>query len=257
MSGALTRQWLNAAERMDDLTSTLKSELSTLRAEEDNRGQAAVERLASLESTVASQLVTLGKGLEEPMTRLIETASETPRAAAEVIGHLRHEISNTLARDNQLLEERQRIMEELQILSKSLEQSSAGQREAIEQLVTSSTSMLQDLSSGFTHQVEKELSNLSATADNFAGSAVEMSSLGDSFTLAVKLFNESNGQLIENLARIEQSMDKTTARSDEQMGYYVAQAREIIDQSLLSQREVFEKLHQLDRAEEIIRAEAS
>ena len=257
MSGALTAQWLSAATRMDELTSALKSELGTLRAEEEQRGQAAIERLASLESTVASQLVTLGRGLEEPMTRLIETASETPRAAAEVIGQLRHEISNTLERDNQLLEERRRIMEELQMLSNSLEQSSAGQREAIEQLVASSTNMLQSVSSGFTQQVGQELSNLSVTADNFAGSALEMSSLGDSFTLAVNLFNESNSKLMENLARIEESMNKTTTRSDEQMGYYVAQAREIIDQSLLSQREVFEKLHQFDRSEDTLRAEAS
>ena len=38
------------------------------------------------------------------MTRLIETASETPRAAAEVIGKLREEVSNNLERDNTLLE---------------------------------------------------------------------------------------------------------------------------------------------------------
>ena len=34
-------------------------------------------RLAALESAVAGHLVQLGSGLEAPMTRLIETASET------------------------------------------------------------------------------------------------------------------------------------------------------------------------------------
>jgi hypothetical protein len=34
-------------------------------------------------------------------------------------------------------------------------------------------------------------------------------------------------------------------RSDEQLAYYVAQAREIIDLSLMSQKEIFEELRQL------------
>ena len=46
-------------------------------------------------------------------------------------------------------------------------------------------------------------------------------------------------------------------RSDAQMGYYVAQAREIIDQSLLSQQELIERLQgDLDEEEPAV-AEAS
>jgi hypothetical protein len=39
-------------------------------------------------------------------------------------------------------------------------------------------------------------------------------------------------------------MDKSTARSDEQLAYYVAQAREIIDLSIMSQKDVVEELRQ-------------
>jgi hypothetical protein len=35
------------------------------------------------------------------------------------------------------------------------------------------------------------------------------------------------------------------ARSDDQLAYYVAQAREIIDLSLISQKEVFEELRKI------------
>jgi hypothetical protein len=35
------------------------------------------------------------------------------------------------------------------------------------------------------------------------------------------------------------------SRSDEQLAYYVAQAREVIDLSIMSQREVFEELRRL------------
>ena len=41
------------------------------------------------------------------------------------------------------------------------------------------------------------------------------------------------------------------------MGYYVAQAREIIDQSMLSQREIFEQLQQLDMEEQATSTGAS
>ncbi len=249
--------WLGEhSGRMTDLTSMLKEELQTLRADEERRGQAAVDQLSTLEETVTSHLGTLGRALEEPMTRLIETASETPRAAAEVISHLRREISNNIERDNGLLEERQRMMEELNTLIGSLEQSSTGQREAVEMLVDSSSNMLKNVGSQFTDHVGSEVTKLSGIAeslagsateiaDNFAGSAVEMSSLGEAFGFAVQLFNESNSTLIENLTRIESSLENSNSRSDEQLGYYVAQARDIIDHSLMAQKEIFEELRQL------------
>lgn len=235
----------SALSRMDTLIASLTTGIATLRQDEEQRGQAAVERMAGLESTVATHLARLGKELETPMTRLIETASETPRAAAEVIGQLRKEISNTIERDNQLLQERAQVMGQLNALALTLEQASSSQRDAVEQLVSSSSELLQGAGSRFVEQVDTELANVSDIVANFSGSAAEMASLGESFGLAVTLFNESNSQLIESLARIETSMANSSSRSDEQMGYYVAQAREILDQSLLSQREVFEELQQL------------
>ena len=54
------------------------------------------------------------------MTRLIETASQTPKAAADVIEKLRGEMSKNLERDNDLLSERTRLMEQLDTLSNTL-----------------------------------------------------------------------------------------------------------------------------------------
>lgn len=248
LSNELSEQWQQTGTKMDELASTLGKELSTLRDDEDKRASAALERLESLETTFASHISNLGKELEEPMTRLIQTASETPKAAAEVIEKLRVEISNNIERDNDLLAERKEMMEQLAILSTSLDAASAQQRDAVEQLVTTSTTMLSEVGTQFTGHVDGELNKISEVADQFAGSAIELSSLGESFGTAVQLYNESNTQLVEHLNRIEQSMDKANTRSEEQMGYYVAQAREIIDHSLLSQKEVFEKMRQLSEA---------
>lgn len=250
--------WLGQQdERLQQLTSNLSEHLSALRTEEEQRGQAALVRLEQLETTAAQHIKALGNELEQPMVRLIETASETPRAAAEVIGKLREEISNNVARDNQLLEERQAIMQDLAKVSDSLQQASSGQREAIDALVNSSGTMLQEVSSQFTDHLAGQASKISELTAHVAGGAVEMASLGDGFGLAIELFNESNQGLIDNLSRIEESMDKSTTRSDEQMSYYVAQAREIIDQSMLSQREVIDELRQLGQNGELFPAEAS
>lgn len=253
---ASEENWLNTHnDRMDQLTETLKQELAQLRNEEAQRGDAAVARISQLEEVASQHLTALGQSLEAPMQRLIETASETPKAAAEVIEQLRREISNNIERDNSLLEERNRIMESLDALLASLEQTSAGQREAIEKLVNSSTNTLKEVSVHFAEQVNSEVSKLNEVANNFAGSAIEISTLGETFNYAVELFNESNQQLIDNLNRIEEAMDKSNAKSDEQLAYYVAQAREIIDHSMMSQKEVFEQLRQLNTHEPVAEAD--
>ena len=234
-------------DRLKQLTAVLTTELASLRSREEQGHAAAVSRLGELEANVAEHLTRLGQGLEEPMIRLIETASETPRAAAEVIGKLRAEISNNIERDNRLLEERQRVMDDLNKLSVSLAQTAASQRESVEKLVESSAGALQDISTRFGEHILAEIAKISEASTHVAGSATDLSSLGEAFGLAVEMFNTSNETMIEHLGRVEESMEKSSNRSDEQMAYYVAQAREIIDQSMLSQKEIVEELQRLSR----------
>ncbi len=238
--------WLKGHEqRMNQLTASLRKELQVLRDDEMTRGQAAIERLTSLESSVAIHLTSLGKALEEPMTHLIELASETPRAAAEVIGQLRQEISNNIERDNSLLDERRILIEQLDIASESFSLSSTAQLASIEKLVDSSADVLEGISNQFTSNVITEISKISEVADHFTVSAIEISSLGEAFNLAVNLFNESNTKLMASLSHIENSLEKSSTRNDEQLGYYVSQAREVIDYSVLTQKEIFDEIRQL------------
>jgi hypothetical protein len=230
--------------RMAQITAVLQTELGTLRDQEAVRGHAAVERLGALQTAVTGHLTTLGTALEDPITRLIETASEAPRAAAEVIGQLRQEISHSVARDNALLEERSRIMETLNALLGTINHASTEQRAVIDALVASSALALQSAGSQFAEQVGTERDKLSGIAAHVSSSAVEVSTLSDTFSFAVRAFNEANEKLIANLQRIEGALDKSMARSDDQLAYYVAQAREIMDLSILSQKEMFAELRQ-------------
>ncbi|TFW09935.1 DUF802 domain-containing protein [Oxalobacteraceae bacterium OM1] len=253
---AAEAQWMDQhRERMDQLAGLLRGELGALRNEEA-RAAAAVERLAQLETAVASHLTTLGTALEQPIARLIETASEAPRAAAEVIGQLREQISGTVARDNALLEERSRIMETLNGLLEAINHASLEQRTVIDTLVASSEKTLNAAAGAFAENAAAaagafaenaaaEAGKLSDIAAQVTSSAADVASLGETFGVAVQAFHEANEKLIANLQRIEGAMDKSMSRSDEQLAYYVAQAREIIDLSMMSQKEIVEALRQL------------
>ncbi len=219
-------------------------ELSALRAQEAQRGDAAVNRLTELQTAVAQHLSTLGAALEAPISRLIETASEAPKAAAEVIGQLRQEISVSVARDNALLEERTRILGTLSTLLDDIHHASSEQRGVIDALVTSSQDVLSRASDAFQSHVAAETGKLGDIAAQVTASAVDVASLGETLAFAVRSSNETHEKLIANLQRIEAAIGQSMARSDEQLAYYVAQAREIIDLSIGSQKDVLEALQQ-------------
>lgn len=240
-------------QRAEELAKLLRTELAALREQEAQRGEAAVARLATLETTVSQHLSTLGTALEAPITRLIETASEAPKAAAEVIAQLRQEISVSVARDNALLEERTRILETLSTLLNAINHASTEQRGVIDALVASSQSTLTQTSSefhsvlarssdNFQAYVTQESDKLGAVAAQVTASAVDVASLGETFAFAVRAFNDNSDKLSSNLQRIEAAIAQSMQRSDEQLAYYVAQARELIDLSISSQKDVLEAL---------------
>ena len=83
-------------------------------------------------------------------------------------------------------------------------------------------------------------------AAHVGASAVELSSLGESFGHGVGLFTASNEKLVDSLQRIEGAIGQSLNRSDEQLAYYVAQAREVIDLSIASQKGIVEDLRRLN-----------
>lgn len=241
--GETSESWLaKQEEQAKKMSESVRKELVQLRDDEAVRGGLAVERLSELQEVVASHLVSLGAALEEPMVRLIDKASQTPKAAAEVIQTLRDEMTKNLERDNDLLSERTRLMEQLDALSSTLGASAVEQRDAVDVLIARSNETLTQVSDQFGVRVAGETSRLADVTEQFASSSAEIASLGDAFNSAVTLFSDSNNQLIENLTRIEASLEKSNNRSDEQLGFYVAQAREIIDHNLLSQKEIIDAL---------------
>jgi hypothetical protein len=196
---------------------------------------------------ISAQAQSHAKDTIAEIARLMQAAAEAPRAAAEVIAELRQKLSESLVRDNALLEERSRIMETLQTLLSAVNQASTEQRAAIDALVAQSGAMLERAGAAFVEKVNAEAGKVSGVAAQITGSAAEVASLGEAFGVGVQLFSESSAKLMEQLQRMEGALGKSLARSDEQLAYYVAQAREIIDLSIASQKQIVDDLQQLAR----------
>ena len=232
-------------QRMDQLAALWRSELAALRQEEGARGEAAVARLGELQADVAGHLAALGAALEAPLTRLLHTAAEVPQAAAGVITELRAEMSRVAERDDLALRERTALLEQMGALLHGLQQDSGAQRAAIETLVESAGSLFDRAGQQFSHTLAAHADQAGAVATQVTASALELASLGEAFGAGVQLFQAGNEKLVETLQGIEASLQRSTARSDEQLAYYVAQAREVIDLSIASQQGLVDHLRQL------------
>jgi hypothetical protein len=125
---------------------------------------------------------------------------------------------------------------------------STEQRAVIDALLQATTDVLERAGARFAETVDAESRTLQSVAAQATSSAAEVASLGEGFGLAVQLFSRASEQLMAQLQRIEAALGHSMARSDEQLAYYVAQAREIIDLTLGSQKQIVEDLQQLARA---------
>jgi len=227
MATALTKEWQQAGE----LTA--------------NRQQQICDTLEQTARDISAQTQAHASETIAEISRLVQAASEAPKAAAEVVAELRQKLSDSMVRDTAMLQERSRLLETLETLLDAVNHASTEQRTAVDALVATSADLLERVGTRFTDKVEAEADKIGAIAAQIAGGAVEVASLSDAFGAAVQLFGESNDKLVAHLERIEAALDKSLTRSDEQLAYYVAQAREVIDLSVMSQKQIVEDLQQL------------
>ncbi len=242
---------------------SLESMAESLRQESQQSSRDTAEQLRRLGQTltqatgeVAEQARAQAQGTIAEIAQLVQAAAEAPRAAAEMVAELRQKLSDSMARDNTMLQERARILETLATLLDAVNHASTEQRAAIDSLVASSTQLLDRTAGQFAQAVQAQAEALADTAAHVTGSAVEVASLGEAFGLAVQLFSQSNDKLVDHLQRIEGALGRSIERSDEQLAYYVAQAREVIDLSISSQKQIIEDLQQIAGGRALAGAEA-
>jgi len=233
------------ARSLEAMAASLQQQWQQAGAQSLEQQQRVVETMERTARDITVQAETQARATIAEIAHLVQAASEAPRAAAEVISELRQKLSDSMARDNTMLDERARILETLGTLLEGVNQAASEQRGAIDALVTSSAEVLERVGARFADQVQAEAGKLADVAAQVTGSAVEVASLGEAFGFAVQLFSESNDKLAVHLERIDGALNAQMARSDEQLAYYVAQAREVIDLSILSQKQIIEELQRL------------
>ena len=240
-----TRHEQHHTERLAQLTTLWRTDLAALRQDEAERGQAAVARLAELQTALTQHLATLGAALEAPMARMVATASEVPQAAAGVITQLRQEMARLAERDNHALAERTELVGQLNALLQGMGHTATEQRAAITTLVASAQAALDQAHTRFADALGTQAGHAERVATHVSASAVELASVGEAFGHGMGLFSATHGKLTDGLARLEATLQQTMARSDEQLAYYVAQAREVIDLSIAAQQGIVEDLRRL------------
>jgi hypothetical protein len=234
--------WTDALESM---AASLKQEWQQAGAQALDHQQQICQTLEHTGRDITAQAQAHASATIAEITRLVQAAADAPRAAAEVMAELRQKLTDSMARDNAMLEERSRILETLNVVLDAVNHASSEQRGAIDALVGSSAALLDRVGTSFTEKVDAQSEKLTTVAAQVTASAVEVSSLGEAFGFAVQLFSDSNDKLTAHLQRIEAALSKSITRSDEQLAYYVAQAREVIDLSIMSQKQIIEDLRQL------------
>ena len=245
-SAARDQQRVEAmAGSLEAMAASLQQQWQQAGAQSLAQQQRVVETMERTARDITVQAETQARATIAEIARLVQAASEAPRAAAEVISGLRQKLADSMARDNTMLDERARILETLGTLLDGVNRAAGEQRGAIDALVTSSAEVLERVGARFNDQVQAEAGKLVDVAAQVTGSAVEVASLGEAFGFAVQLFSESNDKLGVHLERIDGALNAQMARSDEQLAYYVAQAREVIDLSILSQKQIIEELQRL------------
>src|SRR5690606_38531780 len=125
MAEALGRQWAQAGEQVA------------------SRQHAICDALERTAGDIASQAQAHAGATIAEVARLVDTASEAPRAAAQVIGELRQSLSDSMIRDTAMLEERTRLLATLETLLDAVNHASGEQRAAVDALVATSADLLE------------------------------------------------------------------------------------------------------------------
>ena len=240
------------AQRLATWTQKLDALAADLGARWNAAGDAAASRqqaiCATLEQTaaaIAAQTETHARQTLVEIARLVDAASEAPRAAAGMIGELRQKLSDSLARDTAMLEERSRLLATLETLLDAVNHASTEQRGAVDALLGTAADLLDRVGARFAEQVQAQAGRLDTAAAQVTASAAEVAGLGEAFGAGVTQFGQANDALMERLQQIAGALDASLARSDDQLAYYVAQAREVVELSVLSQQQILADMQQL------------
>ena len=232
-------------EQLAGMAATLREDWTQAGEDAARRHEVVAEALARAAADIGAQSQAHAAATIAEISTLVEAASEAPRAAAEVVAELRQKLSDSMVRDTAMLAERTQLMETLSTLLDAVNHASTEQRGAIDALVSTTSTLLEQAGGRFGEQVEAGTGAIEAAVARLDAGATGVAGLGEALAGAVQQFGERNAELTGRLDGIAAALDASGTRSDEQLAYYVAQARELVDLSVLAQKQIIAELRQL------------
>jgi len=208
-------------------------------------GESAVAAVQKLDEVVRDQLQILGEGLGTSLNEVVESASAAPKIAAEVMGQMQARLEDQMKRENTLIADRTELFDGLAEIAVKLNEAAIGHEAAITLMTEAGNAQLEKVGEETQTRLESALKEVTDASQLIAVGGHELSAMTEMFTIAVDEYRNSNERLLGGLDRIEEALGRAGERSDQQLNLYVSQAREIIDQSMLSQKEVFDELKHL------------
>ena len=248
------------AQQLAELGHSLEAPLAEVVTASLEAPRAASQLIEQLRAAMSAHLARDNTLLEDRQALLQEFAAlitalgdgqrSQQEALEQLLARSGDSLENLLAGSGenlgQWLEHSGASLEQLnQRVGDSLEQSSARILASLERHGRQLAESLTGLGGQVADNLEQRGRELAGLGEQLSGSALEMAGLGETFAAAVQQFSASNGELQAALASVEQTLAESGERSDEQMAYYVAQAREIIDHNLVSQQAILARLEEL------------
>ena len=109
------------------MSTALREDWAQAGAETTSRQQEICDTLARTANEISAGTQAHASDTIAEISRLMHTASEAPKAAAEVIAELRQKLSDSMVRDTALLEERTQLMGTLETLLSAVNHASTEQ----------------------------------------------------------------------------------------------------------------------------------
>ncbi|MEN1940203.1 DUF802 domain-containing protein [Luteimonas sp. MJ174] len=235
-------------DQLATMAASLREGWARAGEEAAQRHEAVASALAGAAADIGAQSQAHAAATIAKISTLVEAASEAPRAAAEMVAELRQKLSDSMVRDTAMLAERTQLMETLSTLLEAVNHASTEQRGAIDALVSTTSTLLEQAGGRFGEQVEAGTGAIDAAVARLDAGASGVAGLGEALAGAVQQFGERNAELTGRLDGIAVALEASGTRSDEQLAYYVAQARELVDLSVLAQKQIIAELRQLPGA---------
>ncbi|MEC7815367.1 MAG: hypothetical protein VX939_03790 [Pseudomonadota bacterium] len=220
----------------DSLQHTTAEQLQTLARSVADTLDQVVSRTAAqageaIQPVVASAMTQLK---DDTSTALGVLQNETGAVARE----LRAERERIATQENAMLAERQRLFEAMDAALEAHHGRSEQQHQAVDALIARTSDTLASATQRFQSVLAEQSQRLTGLSEEITGSSQEVGALSDAFNAALEQFTNAHANICQSLSAVQNALDQAGQRHDEQLAYYVAQAREVLDLTVSAQQDV-------------------